>query len=224
MQYEVFRDLDSDVNGATRLNGFGSITTRYTDSSLQAGTTYYYWIKVTDTSNVVTYSQAISGKLATAAAAQTTTTTQTTSSSNSIAGNYKITNKFSGRVLDVVGNSYNTSAQIQQYDYNGNSNQKWGVAYDNGSNLMIYALSSNQCLDIPSGTANNGTNVQQYTCSHQANQNWRLLDSGNGFYQIQNVASGKCLEVANWNGNNGTRITQNDCNNTDNKLWRLDRI
>lgn len=215
MQYEVFRDLDSDVNGAARLNGYGSTTTNYTDSNLQAGTTYYYWIKVTDTSNVVTYSQAIAGKLATTAA-------QTTNTSNSIAGNYKITSKFSGRVLDVVGNSYSTSAQIQQYDYNGNSNQKWGVAYDNGSNLMIYALSSYQCLDIPNG--NNGTNVQQYTCSHQANQNWRLLDSGNGFYQIQNVASGKCLEVTNWNGNNGTRITQSDCNNTDNKLWRLDRI
>lgn len=218
MQYEVLRDTDSDVNGAARLNGYGAAITSYTDTNVQAGTTYYYWIKVTDTSNSLSYSQGIAGKLTTTAASQTST-----SASAIISGsNYKVSSKLSGKSLDVVASSSTPGAQIQQYDYNGNNNQKWGVSAENG-NFMIYALNSYQCLDIPNGTGNSGTYVQQYTCSHQANQNWRLL-SNNGFYQIQNVASGKCLEVQNYSTGNGTRIVQSDCNGADNKLWRFDKI
>ena len=100
MQYEVYRDLDADANGAARLNGYGSNTTSFVDTNVQAGTTYYYWIKVTDTSNGLTYSQGIAAKLATTAASTTTTSTAPTAGSN-----YKISSKFSGRSLDIVASS-----------------------------------------------------------------------------------------------------------------------
>ena len=33
MQYEVYRDLDADANGAARLNGYGSNTTSFVDTN-----------------------------------------------------------------------------------------------------------------------------------------------------------------------------------------------
>ncbi len=49
----VYRDTDSDPDGRTRIASVGT-STSYTDSDVTNGTTYYYWIKVTDT-NLATY-------------------------------------------------------------------------------------------------------------------------------------------------------------------------
>ncbi len=50
---EVYRDTDSDPSGRVRIASVGTATS-YTDSDVSNGTTYYYWIKVTDT-NLVSY-------------------------------------------------------------------------------------------------------------------------------------------------------------------------
>jgi pectate disaccharide-lyase len=47
---EVYRDTDPDPTGRTRIASVG-LSTSYTDNNVNNGTTYYYWIKVRDTSN-----------------------------------------------------------------------------------------------------------------------------------------------------------------------------
>ncbi|BCD96029.1 RICIN domain-containing protein [Marinagarivorans cellulosilyticus] len=49
-QYELYRDTDSTTAGRTRIANFSNMqTVSYLDSSGEAGTTYYYWLKVRDT-------------------------------------------------------------------------------------------------------------------------------------------------------------------------------
>ncbi len=46
---QIYRDTDSDAEGRTRIGTAGSDETSYTDSDVTNGTTYYYWVKITDT-------------------------------------------------------------------------------------------------------------------------------------------------------------------------------
>ncbi|MDW7694203.1 carbohydrate-binding protein [Flammeovirgaceae bacterium SG7u.111] len=42
---EIFRDTDSNPSGRTHIGSLGATDTTFTDSDLEAGITYYYWIK-----------------------------------------------------------------------------------------------------------------------------------------------------------------------------------
>lgn len=49
-QYEIYRDTDSDPAGRTRITSLTDMNVAsYVDSSVAAGTTYYYWLKVRNT-------------------------------------------------------------------------------------------------------------------------------------------------------------------------------
>ena len=55
---EIYRDTDADPSGRTRIAIVNTATRSYTDSGLSVGTTYYYWIKATDSNGVVFNSNA----------------------------------------------------------------------------------------------------------------------------------------------------------------------
>jgi hypothetical protein len=62
-QYQqVYRDTDSNPKGRTRIGITGS-DTKFVDSDVTAGTTYYYWIKVLGTDGTITNSPAISATI-----------------------------------------------------------------------------------------------------------------------------------------------------------------
>ncbi len=60
---QVMRDTDSDASGRTRIGYADSGDTSYTDSDVSAGTTYYYWLKITDTSSNTYNSGAVEATL-----------------------------------------------------------------------------------------------------------------------------------------------------------------
>lgn len=59
MAEEVYRDTDSNPKGRVRI-GYMDNGTEFVDSDLVAGTTYYYWVKVTEADWTVTNSSAAS--------------------------------------------------------------------------------------------------------------------------------------------------------------------
>ncbi len=73
---QIMRDTDSDPDGRTRIATLYGDETSYTDSDVDNGTTYYYWLKVVDT-DVETYSSEV--------ASATPVSTSTSASSESIA-------------------------------------------------------------------------------------------------------------------------------------------
>ena len=53
--YEVWRDTDSDIAGASQLGGsLARDTTSYNDSTATAGTLYYYWVKAVNCNSTAT--------------------------------------------------------------------------------------------------------------------------------------------------------------------------
>lgn len=56
----VYRDTDSDPSGRIRIASLAESVTSYTDLTVSAGITYYYWIKITDTNGDTTNSNSAS--------------------------------------------------------------------------------------------------------------------------------------------------------------------
>lgn len=102
-------------------------------------------------------------------------------------GFYKITNKKSGKCLDVAGASeymYDENGNptnIQQYEDNGGANQQWAVRQINGGDKGILytfkARCSGFCLDLWLGEDSlyNGANISMCKDNGSLAQQWRLI-------------------------------------------------
>ncbi|MCI9034683.1 MAG: hypothetical protein HFJ08_11675 [Lachnospiraceae bacterium] len=98
-------------------------------------------------------------------------------------GFYKITNKQSGKCLNVASDylfdESGTPTNIDQRIDNGSSAQQWAIrAVDGGDKGILYTLQarcSGYCLDLWGANTENGTNISMYTDNATAAQQWRLV-------------------------------------------------
>ena len=116
----------------------------------------------------------------------------------------------SGRCLDVAGVSQANGAQVQLWDCNGQSNQRWTPTAS--GELRVYG---NKCLDVYNAGTADGTNVIIWDCNGQSNQKWRLNADGS----ITAVGANKCLDAYNAGTANGTKIIIWSCNGQSNQRW-----
>lgn len=121
---------------------------------------------------------------------------------------YKITNRQSGKTLEIGGQTTVDGAGASQWDYLGQSNQKWQfVATDNGYYRLVVQNSS-KVLDVSASSTADGAKVQQWGWAGGANQQWQLVDLGGGYYRIDARHDGKALGVVGSSGSNGALVSQ----------------
>jgi hypothetical protein len=132
-----------------------------------------------------------------------------------------ITNRGSGKSLDVVDRSTMDGANIQQWDYTRQPNQTWQIIDLGGGEVAIIAEHSNKALTVQGAREFNGANIVQREWRNIPHQRWRLEQVGGGFVRIVNVGSGKVLDVAGQARENGANIQQWDYANQQNQQWRL---
>ncbi|WP_430788699.1 RICIN domain-containing protein [Actinoplanes sp. G11-F43] len=131
---------------------------------------------------------------------------------------YRLTNRNSGKVADVVSSSQANSAEVKQYSWNGGGNQKWEFRDAGGGYFQIVAQHSGKCLDVASGSTADNANIVQYTCGTGTNQQWQWVATG-GYHQLKARHSGKCLDVVSSNTADGADITQYTCGTGNNQQW-----
>ncbi len=131
---------------------------------------------------------------------------------------YRITNRNSGKAMDVVSASQANSAEVKQYTWNGGSNQKWEFQDAGGGWFRIVSQHSGKCLDVASSSTADNANVVQYTCGSGTNQQWQWAATG-GYHQLKARHSGKCLDVSGANTADGADITQYTCGSGTNQQW-----
>ena len=73
----------------------------------------------------------------------------------------------SGRCLDVPNSSTANGTQLQLWDCNSNSNQRF--TYTSSKQLTVYG---NKCLDANGAGTANGTKIILWSCNGQSNQQW----------------------------------------------------
>ncbi|WP_434743970.1 RICIN domain-containing protein [Micromonospora sp. SH-82] len=131
---------------------------------------------------------------------------------------HRVTNRNSGRVMDVVSSSTADNAEVKQYAWNGGGNQRWEFQDAGGGYLRLVNQTSGKCLDVASGSTADGANVIQYTCGTGTNQQWRWV-AVDGHHQLRARHSGKCLDVVGAGTGDGADIQQYTCGAGTNQQW-----
>jgi hypothetical protein len=134
------------------------------------------------------------------------------------AASYRITNRNSGKVIDVISSSTANNAEIKQWTWNGGNNQRWGFEDVGGGYFRVVNVNSGKCLDVSSGSTADGANIIQYTCGSGTNQQWQWAAIGS-FFQLKARHSGKCLDVVSAGTGDGADIQQFTCGSGTNQQW-----
>jgi hypothetical protein len=131
---------------------------------------------------------------------------------------YRVTNRNSGKVIDVIGASTANNAVVNQWTWNGGANQTWAFQDAGSGYFRIVNQNSGKCLDVESASTADGANIIQYTCGTGTNQQWRMQTVGS-YFQLVTRHSGKCLDVANAGTGDGADIQQYTCGSGTNQQW-----
>ncbi|MBO5096803.1 MAG: glycosyl hydrolase 53 family protein [Agathobacter sp.] len=149
------------------------------------------------------------------------------SSSSSLAGTYYIKSYYSGKYLDVTNNSSANGANIQQWQYLGNTAQRFKLVDAGNGYYYIYTGASNytKVVDVSGRSTADGANILQYSFNGASNQKFKIVEVKTGVYAIlTGVTSGKsCLDVYNWSTANGGNIAQWSYWGGDCQLWYLEK-
>ncbi|MBS6396168.1 MAG: RICIN domain-containing protein [Clostridiales bacterium] len=125
------------------------------------------------------------------------------------------------KVLDVSSGSSADGANVQLYQMNNSSAQRFKISYNGDGTYTLKAEHSGKVLDVANGSYVNGSNVRQYTSNHSAAQRWLIRDTGNGNYVFMSAASGKVLDVLSGKTENGTNIQIDEQNGSDRQKFRF---
>jgi len=140
---------------------------------------------------------------------------------------FTVTNKLSGKVLDVTAVSRQDGALIQQWDSLAGANQQWQFVPLGNGYYQILNSNSGKALDAvdPSDIAAiSGTLVQQFSYLARDNQQWKLIPTGNGYIAIANKTSGNVLDVTAFSLSNAAAIQLWTYLGGDNQQWRIDPV
>lgn len=99
---------------------------------------------------------------------------------------YRIRNAYSGKYLEVKGAIDANGTKVQQYQYNGGSNQIWKFTKDAGGTYNLWTVlgSGQRRLDIDAGKTTAGANVQIYSPNSTNAQKFILEYAGGNAYRI----------------------------------------
>jgi len=137
---------------------------------------------------------------------------------------YKITAKHSGKALDVAAKATNAGANVQQWSYNGGTNQQWKVVDTGDGYYKLVSVNSGKVLDVASAATYNGANVQQWDDTNGTCQRWKIVDTGDGSYKLISAVSGKALDVAANSSDDGANVQQWDDNGGWNQKWEFTKV
>jgi hypothetical protein len=142
-----------------------------------------------------------------------------TLSNNVLDGVYRITNKCSGKVLDIKAASMEDSAKLQQWTDVNVANQKFKVEMQEDGYYKIIAQHSGKVLDVPYSTSNVGAQLQQWEDNGTDAQRWQIVDDGNGYYKIISKTSGLLIDVLNASTADGAVVQQFTDNGNEAQRW-----
>jgi endo-1,4-beta-xylanase len=135
-----------------------------------------------------------------------------------------IKNVNSGQVLDVPAFSLDPGTLIEQWDFNGGSNQQWELQYYYG-HYIIVNVNSGMVLDVPYSSTSQGTLIEQWDFNGGDNQLWNFYPVNPGtndnLVYIRNVHSGLVLDVPYASTDQGIFIEQWPFNGGANQQWHL---
>lgn len=199
--YNVYRGTNSGGEAGSPIATVTS--TSYTDSSVTAGSTYYYTVAAVNSSGTSEQSNEASASLG----------------SNTLAnGTYTVSNSAGTLVWDDKSWSSSQGTNVQLYALNNGANQKWVFTSIGNGYYTIMNDCNGLVLDDPAFSTAVGTQPIQWSSNGGNNQHWLVTPSGNG-YIIQNQFNGLVIDAS--ANTQGTLIVENTANGSATQLWTI---
>ncbi|MEU4426691.1 beta-galactosidase [Actinoplanes sp. NPDC024001] len=142
-------------------------------------------------------------------------------SGQSGAAAFTLTNRRSGKALDVPELSREPGVQLVQWAGNGGANQQWRMAGTAGGITTITSVGSGLLVDVEGNVTTDGARIIQWASNGGANQQWRVVTVTGEFVKLVNVSTGKVLGVAGNGTADGALIVQQTDNGDISQHWRL---
>lgn len=111
------------------------------------------------------------------------------------------------KMLDVPSGLSTEGLNLQIYQNNNATAQKFIVKKLENGNYTVAALCSGKLLTVE------GSTVVQKTDNRTNSQQWKAIYVGNGYYSLKSVQNGKMLDVKGGKSANGTKIQTYTSNN-----------
>jgi len=141
--------------------------------------------------------------------------------SSLVNGNYRITNRNSGKVLDVSQQSLTNGALIHQWESVGTNSQKWKLTNIGNGTYTLTNLNSSKNLDVYQQSTADNIAIHQWDAGTGNSQKWEIASVAGGYYKIINVNSGKGLDVYGASTANGGQVKQFTYTGGNNQQWTM---
>ncbi|WP_329395568.1 beta-galactosidase [Streptomyces melanogenes] len=119
-----------------------------------------------------------------------------------------LTNRRSGKLLDVPDWSTAYGVQLNQWGGNGGANQQWRRTTAADGTCTLANVHSGQLVDIQGNASADGTPVIQWPANGGANQRWRPVPTSDGYVKLVSVSTGKVFGVAGGATTDGAKIVE----------------
>jgi streptogrisin C len=123
-------------------------------------------------------------------------------------GAKEIVSNYHGKCIDVPSSNFVEGAQLQMWNCNGSSAQKW--TFTGGT-----VRAGGKCMDVAWGSTANGAAIQLANCSGHPAQQFVMSASGD----LVSVLANKCVDIKEWNAASGARLQIWTCAGTANQKW-----
>lgn len=134
---------------------------------------------------------------------------------------FQITNRNSGKLLEVLGASLADGAAVGQWGPTAHPTQRWTLT-PSGTSTQLTNLNSGKLLEIPAASTADGADAAQWGPTGSATQRWNASTAG-GWWTFANVNSGKLLEIDGCATADGAVAQQWPANGLTCQQWRLTR-
>jgi hypothetical protein len=131
---------------------------------------------------------------------------------------YRITNRNSGKVMDVQNPNTSDGAKVGQYTANGGAWQDWQFVDKGSGYFNIVSRHSGKCLDVNGASTADGAQMIQWGCGTGNNQQFQWAATGS-YFNIKARHSSKCVNVVSSSTANGALLEQRACGAGNSFQW-----
>jgi hypothetical protein len=131
---------------------------------------------------------------------------------------YRITNRNSGKVMDVQSPNTSRGAKVGQWTANGQPWQDWQFLDRGNGYYNIVSRNSGKCLDVSSASTADGAQLLQWDCGSGTNQQFQWVATGS-YFQLRARHSGKCVNVVGGSTADGALLEQRTCGTANSFQW-----
>ncbi|MFF5200029.1 RICIN domain-containing protein [Micromonospora parva] len=133
---------------------------------------------------------------------------------------YTLTNRASGKVIEVAVAAPGDGGDAVQWADNGGVHQKWSIVPLGNGYHRIVNRRSGRALDVAGSSTADGADVIQWTYTGAANQQWRITRVGT-HVTITNRNSGRVLDLDGTITDNGADVVQRTATGATRQQWSL---